>query len=210
MTYTDACTYRYPNEMGKIILLAMQEVMGSHAVRDILNAATLLENGDRIIADGARKRFDFAQFSRIQAALEKTYGLRGGQGLALRCGRASFRYSLREFGEQSGYTDLDFRLLPLGTRLRAGSERLARLLNEKSGQIVRVSEEGEHFIWEIERCPVCQGRHSEGVSCHLTVGMLQESLYWISGGKYFNVEETHCIAKGDSTCRILVNKKPLD
>jgi predicted hydrocarbon binding protein len=29
-------------------------------------------------------------------------------------------------------------------------------------------------------------------------------------GKYFNVEETLCIAKGDATCTIDIDKEPLD
>ena len=33
--------------------------------------------------------------------------------------------------------------------------------------------------------------------CHLAVGLLQEALYWVSGGKVFNVEEKTCIAAGD-------------
>jgi predicted hydrocarbon binding protein len=41
------------------------------------------------------------------------------------------------------------------------------------------------------------------------VGLLQESLYWLSGGKIFNVEETECIARGDPACTILIEKQPI-
>jgi predicted hydrocarbon binding protein len=194
--------YRYSEEMGKIYLQAMQEVVGSQAVRVILKAANIAEPSEG-------KQLHFGQISRIQSALEQIYGLRGGQGVALRCGRVSFQYGLREFGEQSGCTNLEFRLLPFNTKLRVGAELLARILNENSGQKVQVSDQGEHLFWNVEDCPVCLGRHTEGASCHLTVGILQESLFWVSGGKFFNVEETHCIAKGDPTCTIVVHKKPL-
>jgi predicted hydrocarbon binding protein len=210
MTQESIPTYRYPDEMGRIILLAMQEVMGTRAVNAILSAAGMHQTGNRYPSAGRDVQPGFTQISRIQSALEEIYGKQGGQGLALRCGRVSFKYGLREYGEQSGCTNLEFRLLPFNARLRAGSDMLAKMLNENSGQTVRVSDQGEHYVWEIERCPVCLGRHAESVSCHLTVGVLQESLFWISGGKFFNVEETHCIAKGDPTCTILVNKKPLD
>lgn len=50
---------------------------------------------------------------------------------------------------------------------------------------------------------------STAPSCHLAVGILQEALYWISSGKYFNVEETTCIAQGDSACTIEISKTPL-
>jgi hypothetical protein len=195
--------YRYSEEIGRIYLQAMQEVVGSQAVSEILKAANLAEPSEG-------KRLHFGQISRIQRALEEVYGLRGGQGVALRCGRVSFQYGMREFGEQSGCTNLEFRLLPFNTRLQVGAELLARILNENTGQKVQLSDQGERLVWNVEHCPVCLGRHTEGASCHLTVGILQESLFWISGGKFFNVEETRCIAKGDPTCTIVVHKKPLD
>ena len=43
----------------------------------------------------------------------------------------------------------------------------------------------------------------------MAVGLLQEGLYWVSGGKYFNVEETDCIAKGDLACTIMIDKVPM-
>ena len=44
--------------------------------------------------------------------------------------------------------------------------------------------------------------------CHLAVGLLQEALYWVSGGKVFNVEEKTCIAAGDATCTIEIDANP--
>jgi predicted hydrocarbon binding protein len=43
----------------------------------------------------------------------------------------------------------------------------------------------------------------------LAVGLLQEALYWVSGGKYFHVEEKNCIASGDSTCTIVIEQAPM-
>jgi predicted hydrocarbon binding protein len=42
------------------------------------------------------------------------------------------------------------------------------------------------------------------------VGTFQEALFWLSGGKYFIVEEILCIAKGDSTCTFRIDKSPLE
>jgi hypothetical protein len=43
----------------------------------------------------------------------------------------------------------------------------------------------------------------------MAVGVLQEGLYWVSGGKYFLVEEKKCIACGDSTCTIVIERTPM-
>jgi len=44
----------------------------------------------------------------------------------------------------------------------------------------------------------------------LAVGLLHESLYWVSGGKQFAVEETECIASGAASCVIAINKRPVE
>jgi predicted hydrocarbon binding protein len=41
------------------------------------------------------------------------------------------------------------------------------------------------------------------------VGLLEESLRWVSRGRRFKVEEVSCIATGDETCTIVISKKPL-
>lgn len=144
----------------------------------------------------------------MQAALENLYGLQSGRGLAWRSGRACFRYSLREFGiDQS---NPGFRLLPLNQKLKLAAEMFANAFNQFSGQRVDVVETRDHFICEIAPCPICAGRHSDEPICYLVVGFLQESLYWISNGKFFRITETHCIAKGDDCCRMEIDKRSLE
>ena len=53
------------------------------------------------------------------------------------------------------------------------------------------------------------GRQSDKPICHAAVGLIQEGLRWVSGGKEFRVEETTCIATGDVTCEFLVYKDPI-
>jgi predicted hydrocarbon binding protein len=43
----------------------------------------------------------------------------------------------------------------------------------------------------------------------LAVGLLQEALYWLSGGKIFDVKEITCIARGDPACTIVIDPTPL-
>jgi predicted hydrocarbon binding protein len=40
--------------------------------------------------------------------------------------------------------------------------------------------------------------------------MLQEALFWLTGGKSFLVEETQCIARGDNACTIQLPRQPLE
>ena len=203
-------TFYYPNKMGRIILQAMEEVIGHIGVNAVLNIANLNDRINHYPPNNLEKSFSFSELSKIQEALENLYGPRGGRGLALRTGRVCFKYGLREFGPLLGATDIAFRLLPSDPKLRVGAELFADLFNKYSDQRVRVEEQANQFLWHIERCPLCWNRKTDASACHLAVGILQESLYWASSGKVYNVEEIACIAMGDPACTILIDKKSLD
>lgn len=199
----------YPQKMGRIILLGMEEVISKSGVDAILHLAELDDLIQNYPPSKAEKSFSFEKVSLLLGTLEQAYGPRGGRGLALRTGRASFKYGLKEYGTMLGLTEVAFRLLPLSTKLRVGARSFAELFNKHTDQRVRVEETDSTIFWHIERCPLCWERKADEPICHLAVGLLQEALYWLSGGKVFNVEETACIARGDSNCTILVYKTPL-
>lgn len=199
----------YPQKMGRIILLGMEEVISKGGVDAILHLAELDDLIQNYPPSKPEKSFSFEKVSLLLGTLEQAYGPRGGRGLALRTGRASFKYGLKEYGSMLGLTEVAFRLLPLSTKLRVGARSFAELFNKHTDQRVRVEETDSTIFWHIERCPLCWERKADEPICHLAVGLLQEALYWLSGGKVFNVEETACIARGDSNCTILVYKTPL-
>ena len=107
-----------------------------------------------------------------------------------------------------GLTEMAFRLLSLPTKLSTGTKSFADLFNKHTDQKVRVEEKANKIFWHIERCPLCWGRTTDEPVCHLAVGLLQESLYWLSGGKVFDVKETTCIAQDDADCTIVIDTIP--
>lgn len=199
-------TYHYPQKMGRIVLLGMEEVIGKGGMDAVLNLATL---NDLQPSASNERTFSFDTVSKLHQSLEQVYGPRGGRGLALRSGRACFKYGIKEYGSMLGLTEMAFRLLPLPTKLRTGARSFADLFNKHTDQQVRVEETEAQILWHIERCPLCWERHAEEPVCHLAVGLLQEALYWLSGGKVFSVEETACHARGDEHCIITIQKNPL-
>jgi predicted hydrocarbon binding protein len=201
--------YFYPNLMGRIVLLALEEILGGNGVNAALHLAALPDFIGNYPPRNQNLEFSFQSVSRLQSVLDDMYGPRGGRGVALRAGRACFQYGLREFGPLSGLTDLTFRLLPLQTKLKMGANAFADIFNKYSDQRVRLEDKEKNILWYIERCPLCWDRTVDSPACHMAVGVLQEALYWVSGGKYFNVEETHCIARGDSACTIVIDKTPM-
>jgi len=195
--------------MGRIILLSMEEVMGRNGVNAVLKLATQSALIGNYPPDDTALAFPFQTLSRLGDTLEQVYGPHGGRGLSLRIGRACFNYGVRQYGTQMGVTAMAFKLLPLPAKLTAGAKAFAELFNSFTDQRVRVEEDGKKLLWHIERCPLCWERHTHGPSCHLAVGLLQEALYWLSGGKVFNVEEQTCIAAGDQACTIVIDPSPI-
>lgn len=206
---TTSPAYYYPNRMGRIILHSMEDVMGRNGVNAILKLGSLSSLIENYPPDDTERAFPFNTVSNLTDILEQAYGPHGGRGLSLRIGRACFNYGVRQYGTQLGLTEMAFRLLPLPAKLQAGARAFAQLFNTFTDQQVRVEEDGGTLLWHIERCPLCWERHAQEPVCHLAVGLLQEALYWLSGGKVFNVEEKTCIAAGDQTCTIVVDQTPI-
>jgi len=202
--------YYWPNKMGRMFLLALEDVMGKNGVNAILNLAKLKHLVNNYPPNNMDLGFSFQELSAINQALEDMYGPRGGRGLAMRAGRAGFKYALKDFGALLGMADLAFRLLPLGMKLKVGLNAMADTFNKFTDQVVRLQEESDHFIYIIDRCPVCWGRHSDVPCCYAATGLLQETMHWLSGGKTFRIEEVACIAAGDDSCTFVIEKTPLD
>jgi predicted hydrocarbon binding protein len=201
--------YFYPSRMGRIIFLALEEILGRSGVNVILNLAELPEFIDHYPPNTANRDFSFRVISRIHTALEVFYGAHGGRGVALRVGRACFQHGLREYGPLMGLTDLAFRLMPLQARLKVGANALAEIFNKQTDQRVHLEYKEATILWHIEGCPLCWERQTNEPACQMAVGLLQEALYWVSGGKYFSIDEISCRASGASACTIAINRTPM-
>ncbi len=173
---------------------AMEEILGADGARAVLHPEGASVNS-------------CVPVSGLLQSLEAMYGAQPGQGLAQRIGRACFHYGLHDYGDELGFTKTSFRLLPFPTKLKQFANRLGGFLNG-SMQQVRIEQADGKLLWHMGECPLCRGRHAAEPVCHLAVGLAEEALYWLSGGKMFGVEEVACVARGDPTCALRVNETP--
>lgn len=200
----------YPNKFARITIEALEEVMGKNGLNAILHLADLSDIINNYPPDNLEKEFDFAYFTALCVALEEMYGPRGGRGLALRAGRATFADALRGFGALAGVGDLAFKVLPLAAKLKIGLPAMANIFTQFSDQISNVREDGDKYVYTLERCPMCWNRKSDRAVCFVGQGLLQEGLRWVSGGHEFKVDISDCIAKGDEMGRYIIYKEPVD
>ncbi len=203
--------YHRSSRLGQIVFEGVEEIIGRSGVRDLLNTGPLARfyREERNSAENVDLS-PASEVSAIQSALEETYGQRGGRGIALRAGRASFKYILRQYGASLGLTGLDYRLQPAPARLKTGLETLVRLFSDLERGPVEIEQVEAAWIWRSAACPYCWQRKTSEPACTFAVGLLQEFLAWNSGGKVFNVEETECRAEGKAACAFRIDIQPLE
>lgn len=199
----------YPNNMGRIILKALEEVMGKNGLNAILNLAGLSEYIDNYPPENMKREFDFADITALCEAVEDMYGPRGGRGLLLRAGRATFAQGLKDFGAIAGAGDLAFKVLPLQAKLRIGVPAIAKVFSGVSDQKSVVEEKEDHFRYIIHQCSMCWERKADKEICYIATGILQEALRWVSTGHEFRISEVECRAKGDENCVYIIQKEPI-
>lgn len=202
--------FYYPNRMGRIVLTAMEDIMGQRGVNATLNLAKLPHLVNNYPPNNLDRAFKFSDLSGIQEAVDDIFGPNGGRAVALRTGRETFKYALQDFMPVLGISDLAFRPLHLGLKLKIGLEVFAQTFNKFTDQVVRLSEDSKNHLWIIERCPVCWMRITSAPCCHLAVGLLQQSLKWVSSGREFEVREVECVAAGANACIITISKQPIN
>lgn len=201
--------YYYPNLIARIYLEAMEEVMGRNGLNAVLRLAGLSHLIDNYPPPNLSKEFDFADYSALNGALEEMYGPRGGRGLELRAGRASFARGLQGFGALAGVSDLAFRVLPLSIKLKVGVPAMAKIFTQFSDQESSVEDCGDYYAYIMNPCPVCWGRKADRPICFAGKGLLEEGLHWVSGGRRFRVDEIECVAMDGPTCTYAIYKEPI-
>lgn len=208
MTSTNG-QYFYPNRIGRIILIAMEQAMGHQRLVEVLDTAGLAYL-QTLPPNTLDKKFPFEWVSALQQASEKVFGERSGRTMNNRVGRLCFNNGLREFEPVLGISDLPMRLMPVGVKFRVGLQVFAGVFNQFSDQVVTLADDGEDFLWIVERNPVCWGRHTTEPCCQLAQGILEEAVFWGTGGRRYAVREAECIAVGAPKCLFKIAKQPLD
>ncbi len=199
------------SRLSQIVFEGVEEIIGRSGMHAVLHTGLMARfyQGERGLA-GKGVPPAAPEVSAFQSSLEEMYGKRGGRGIALRAGRASFKYVLRSYGSSLGLTDLNYRLLPAPVRLRTGLEALVRLFTDLEGGPVEVEQTATAWLWRSTACPYCWQRTTSEPACTFTIGLLQEFLAWNSGGKIFHVEERECRAKGNAACVFRIDNQPLE
>lgn len=188
------------DNLDGILLRGIQEILGKEQAASLMQKTSWDgsdENYPELISE---LKFFGPASSGILKVIETEYGEQAGRGVALRIGQACFKYALRTLGPAAGITELDFRLLPLPRKVQEATQAVAKQINNQAGLHLALEITDKGWLWHLQGCPICLNRQTTSPACYWVVGLLQEALYWLSGGKQYLVEEIACIAAGEAQC----------
>jgi hypothetical protein len=199
----------YPNKIGRLCFLSLEEVMGPNGVKALLRLAELPQFMQDYPPNDLKKEFPFEAIAATEEALTTMYGPRGARGLELRAGRVAFTLGLKEFGPLLGMADLALKLMPITMKLKIVLNATAQTFDRFSDQSSHVDEEKDRFIYHITRDPSSL-RSDAGLNFYIARGILEEATAWVSGGRRFSVEQITSIALGAPSTSFEIKKEPLD
>jgi hypothetical protein len=108
----------YPNLIGRLYLISLEDVMGRNGVNALLNLAGTRHLVNNYPPNNLKREFPFSDLSAISKATETMYGPRGARGMELRAGRYAFNLGLKEFGPLLGMADLALKLMPMTMKMK--------------------------------------------------------------------------------------------
>ncbi len=200
----------YPNKIGRLMLLSLEDVMGRNGVSALLNLAGMKHLVNNYPSNDLKREFPFGDLAAIMESMTTMYGTRGSRGMELRAGRYSFNLGFKEFGPLLGLTDLALKLMPTTMKMKIALNAAAQTFDRFTDQPTRVEERKGQFLYVIEKCPVCWGRHLDKPSCFIAQGILEEAVSWVTGGRTFKIEEIQCRGTGGMACIFAIDKEPVD
>ncbi len=194
------------NAVLRVLLDAIEEVMGENGTKAVLNAGGLSNYIDNYPPKNMELKATFEEYGAAQQAVEDFYGPRGARAMLLRIGRATFRFGLKDQPAILGLTGIALKALPEKTRMKLILERIAKAAAERINQPSSIREEENAFYFIADECPCYFRPPHDKPCCFVTVGALMEAMAWVTGNIH-KVEEVACISSGASNCVYRIDKK---
>jgi hypothetical protein len=197
----------YPNNLARISLLALEEVMGTNGMNALLRLANKNEYIGKLPPNSFESGFDFADFSMIFGALDEMYGANGSRLLGIRAGMATFDASLKNMGEAIDVNDREFAALPVPEKIRVGISIVGITFSQSTRNLAAIREYNDRFIYSVRQCPVCWGRTTVEPSCHFFSGLLKGAIKWVTRGLNCEVSQLAAHSCGAASCDFSIPKE---
>ncbi|HEY4688781.1 MAG TPA: 4-vinyl reductase [Anaerolineae bacterium] len=197
-----------PNANLRLLLVALQEVMGENGLKAVLKQGGLERYIDNFPPDDTNRNAKFSEYGQVQQAVESFYGgPRGARAMMRRAGHATFQHTLKSRPAILGLVGVAIKVLPEGTRMKFILDRIAKASTDEVNLPAHVEEHEDHFLFVANAC-TCVFRSRDpklGPCCFVTAGVLEAAVEWATG-KHHTVKEVSCLQNGDDACRYRIER----
>lgn len=196
-----------PNDALRILMLAVEEVLGADGLKAVLHKAKL----ERYIGNSPPKNLElgakFSDYAAVEQSIEDVVGGRGARAVLLRVGRATFNYGMKEQSAVLGLAGQALKIMPLPTtaKMKLLLEQMVAAANKTINQPTRLEEDADSFTWIVDHCICLYRPQHPGPCCSVTLGGLMESMKWLTD-KNYPVQEVTCMNLGADACRCRISK----
>lgn len=198
------------NKAFRVILLAVEDVVGKRGTESLLRQAGLPQYINHFPpSDNERGGHSLRYMSQINRALFDVYGKRGARAILIRSGKSRAQDAIAENGMIANATKIATKFLPRRMKVKLTLDTAAKEYSEQLSTHVKIEDDGEFFYWTDPLCGNCINWQNDQPVCYTTVGFLHGLVAWILGDEDFKVDEVACRAKGDATCQYRVTLNPV-
>lgn len=197
------------NAALRVLLDAIEEIMGENGTKAVLNAGGLSNYIDNYPPKSLEMEAKFSEYGALQQAVEEFYGPRGARAMLLKIGRATFQFGLKDQPAIMGLAGIALKAIPEKNRMKLILERMAKAATDRINQPSHIVEEDDAFYYVQDECPCRWRPEHDKPCCYVSVGALMEAMAWTTG-KVFKVEEVACISNGASNCVYRIPKEPVE
>ena len=197
------------NAALRVLLDAIEEIMGVNGTKAVLNAGGLSKYIDNYPEKTLEMGANFSEYGALQQAVEEFYGPRGARAMLLKIGRATFQFGLKDQPAILGLAGIALKAIPEKQRMKLILERMAKAATDRINQPSHIVDEEDAFYYVQDECPCRWRPEHDKPCCFVSVGALMEAMAWTTG-KVYKVEEVACIANGASNCVYRIPKEPAE
>ena len=164
------------NAALRVLLDAIEEIMGKNGTKAVLNAGGLSNYIDNYPTKSLEMEAKFSEYGALQQAVEEFYGPRGARAMLLKIGRATFQFGLKDQPAIMGLAGIALKAIPEKNRMKLILERMAKAASERINQPSQIVEEEDAFYYVQDECPCRWRPEHDKPCCFVSVGALMEAM----------------------------------
>lgn len=140
-------------------------------------------------------------YAGLQKAMRTYYG-RGARSILIRVGGNLWNRLLEDSTLAVKAQSKILFGLPASARRKAALELFAKMLSAQRGDMT-VHTLDLDLVLADQASPSTLGQSESESICYVTLGLLRECLYWVTGQEY-DIKETSCRAMGENACEFKI------